>query len=95
MAKIVKSVRIDEELLDIIERYKKEMRRLFGVNVSVGAILSQSVVIGFEENLKIIKLLTEGHLTYKNGVDTPVVTEDTIKICEDYEQLSLSYLLNE
>lgn len=31
MSRVVKSVRIDEVMLDVIERYKKEMRRVFGM----------------------------------------------------------------
>lgn len=95
MAKIVKSVRIDEKMLEVIELYKKEMKRMFGINVSTSAVLSQSIVLGFEENLKIIKLLMNGHITFTNENEKPVITKDTEKLIQDYNYLYYSNLSEE
>jgi len=94
MGKVVKSIRIDEEMLKIIERYKKEMKRMFGISVSTGNILSTAVVIGFEENLKIIKLMMSQNFTVIDE-PAPIITDETRNLLEDYDSLRTEYLFGE
>lgn len=91
MSKVVKSVRIDEKMLEIIELYKKEVKRMFGIKVSTGAILSNAIVFGFEENLKLIHMMISGNVNFTDTKDTPVITDETRKLCNDYEGLRWIY----
>lgn len=95
MSKVVKSIRVDEDMLDIIERYKKEMKRMFGIKVSTGAILSNAIVFGFEENLKLINLMINDSVKFTDMKDMPVITDETRKLCNDYEGLRCVYELGE
>lgn len=94
MAKIVKSIRVDEALLDIVDRYKKEMKRIFKADVSSGALLSSALVLGIKDRLEVMKLLIDGDIIINDGKPvhgSNVVTEETKKLWEDYEALYFHY----
>lgn len=94
MGTVIKSVRVDERMLDIIERYKKEMKKMLGIKVSTSGILSDSVVYGFQENLKFIRLLTSKG-TVINEPNEFEITEEMLQLIQDYEELLMMYLIGE
>lgn len=84
MGSLVKSVRIDEEFLDLVNRYCDIYKKTFGHTVSVNEMLSGCAMRGMKEYMDTIKFLK--HATNGETGEPIPVPDGLEQLLEDYEQ---------
>lgn len=57
MGTVTKTIRIDEDLLAIVEDYNKLVKEMFGASPTVNGVLANAVVHGLEDNLQFFRVL--------------------------------------
>ena len=91
MSTVTKSVRVDERFLVIVEDYIKLSKDMMGVAPTVSSVLSSTLVEGFQENLRVYRMLLAANMI---TVDDGQNWNDDIKaraenLIERWEMLNL------
>lgn len=86
MTTINKSVRIDEDMLEVIELYKKALKKMFKVKANTNDILSGAIIKGFEDYLQFFRMAKNGGAKNVDGtlIEIP---EEAIQCMEKYENI--------
>jgi len=86
MKTITKTVRIETEMLDMIEAYRKIMKKVFGVETTVNQILSGCIIKGFEDYLKFFVLVKSGAFKEVDGSELSMkIPPEAFELVDNYE----------
>jgi hypothetical protein len=86
MSTVTKTVRIDEDMVEVLLLYKKAMKKMFKVDCNMNSMLEGSIINGFEDYLSAFKLMRNGLAKNDDGtaVELPV---EAIEALDKYEKL--------
>lgn len=89
MGTVTKTVRIDEEMIKILDLYKKAFKKTWKAEINVNAILEHCIIKGFEDYLQLYRGMKNGFIKdAKNDDGTPfVLPEEMLEVLERYENL--------
>lgn len=90
---ITKTIRIDEEFINIIDEYNRLVKDMMNISPTVNSLLSTAVVDGFTENLQIFRMLaTATDVQCGNGEKwNEEIKQRGLALVDKYEQYAFEY----
>jgi len=89
MATITKTVRIEQEMIDIINTYRKLFKKTTGVDISVNQVLSGCIVKGFKDYLEFFKMASIREIKIEGEIIT--IPDEAKDLLNKYESYYYSY----
>lgn len=86
MATVTKTVRIDEEMMDVLSLYKKAVKKMFKIDCNINSMLEGSIIRGFESYLQTFRLMRNESIKNADGYIFEL-PQEAIEALDKYEKL--------
>ena len=90
MSKTLKSVKIDDSLIDIIDKYLVLKKSIIGESETFTSMVEEGVYLYLQTQMQMFKIIARDKIIMDNGILKKLrITEEQLRLLEDIDQALL------